>query len=163
MVVQNSYSIDHGEAYAGMTADVQLANYVTGLNTDSVVIPYGKGVVSDGTEQGMILPVPASTAALFRGVVKRELNRVTPDGATFGVPVERDGSIQTTGAIWVLAAEDGIAKDDPVFLRVGATNPGDFANDVGTGATLSVAIPGAKFLTGGDEGELVKISLVVGG
>ncbi|MGB5803635.1 MAG: hypothetical protein WBH21_06430, partial [Vibrio anguillarum] len=58
---------------------------------------------------------------------------------------------------------DTVAKDAPVYLRVGATGAGDFSGIVGTGATLGVLIAGAKFLTAGDAGDLVKISLGLGG
>lgn len=162
MVVQTSYSIDHGEAYAGMVADQQVRNTTTGLNTDTVTIPYGKGVVRDG-ERGILLPTATDVAADFKGVVMRELNRAYGDGDTFGAPVDRDATVLTAGVIWVTAASDSIAVGEPAFLRVGATNPGDFANAAGSAATLSVAIPNAKFLTAGDTGDLVKVSFVVGG
>lgn len=161
MTVQTSYSIDHGRAYAGMTDDQQVANFTSALNTGSATIPYGKGVVTSGN--GADLPGGSSTAAEFMGVNRRVLDRAYQDGDTFGAPVDRDMTLQTMGTIWVVAAEDGIAKDDPAFLRVGSTNTGDWANDAGTGVTASVAIPNAKFLTAGDEGELVLLSLTVGG
>lgn len=162
MPVQTSHTLDHGVAYAGMVADLQLRNTVSKVNDGSATIPYGKGVVSSG-EYGADLPVPASTAAEFIGVAQRELNRAYADGETFGAPTERDFSVVTQGVIWVVAASDSVVKDEPVYLRVGATNTGDFANAAGSSATLSVAIPGAKFLTGGDTGDLVKISLGIGG
>lgn len=162
MSVQTSYTINHAEAYAGMVADQQLRNTTTGLNTDSATIPYGKGVVRDG-ERGINLPGSSDTAADFKGVVVRELNRDYADGDTFGAPVDRDATVLTAGVIWVTAASDSIAVGEAAYLRVGATNPGDFANAAGTGATLSVAIPNARFLTAGDTGDLVKVSFVIGG
>lgn len=163
MPVQTTYSTEHGAAYAGMIADMQLKNAVSKLNAEaSTTIAYGKGVVRSG-EDGAILPIPASVAADFVGVAIRELNRAYEDGDTFGAPVDRDFSALTSGVIWVTAASDGIVAGEAAYLRVGATNPGDFANAVGASGTLSVAIPGAKFLTGGDTGDLVKISLNIGG
>lgn len=163
MPVQTTYATEHARAYAGQIADMQLANIVSKLNAEaSATIPYGKGVVRSG-EGGAILPVAGSVAADFVGVAVRELNRAYADGDTFGAPVDMDLSVMTAGAIWVRAAEDGIAAGQPAFLRVGATNTGDFANDAGAAGTLSVAIPNAKFLSAGDEGDLVLLSLVIGG
>ena len=163
MPVQTTYATEHASAYAGQIADMQLANVVSKLNAEaSDTIPYGKGVVRSG-EGGAILPTSGSVAADIIGVAVREMNRAYEDGDTFGAPVDRDLSVMTAGAIWVKAAEDGIVAGQPAFLRVGATNTGDFANDVGSAGTLSVAISGAKFLTGGNTGELVLLSLAIGG
>ena len=161
MPVQNSYGVYHDQAYAGMVADGQLGNAISKLNGDTVTIPYGKGVVSDG-ENSSKLPVSGSVVAEFNGVAIRELNRAYADGDTFGAPKDMDMSVLTQGVIWVTALVT-VVKDEPVFLRVGATDPGDFSNIASSGATLGVAIDGAKFLTGGGAGDLVKISLGMGG
>ena len=161
MSVQTTYGIEHGAAYAGMVADLQLCNTVSKVNKGASTIAYGLGLVTDG-ETGAKVPVPASTAAQFVGVAQYELNRAQADGADAGIPVDRDGSIVTHGVVWVEVL-DTVAKDAPVYLRVGATSPGKFSGIVGTGATLGVLIAGAKFLTGGDAGDLVKISLGIGG
>ncbi len=160
MAVLGGNAIDHGVAYAGMVADRQLCNAVSKLNKGTVGIAYGKGVVTDG-EDGAKLPVPASTAAQFNGVVKYELNRVRTATET-GATAKYDMTVITEGVVWVTVL-DTVAKDAPVYLRVGATGTGDFSGVVGTGATLGVLLPNAKFLTGGDAGELVKISLGLGG
>lgn len=160
MAVQGGYTINHNAAMAGMVADGQLLNTVSKLNKSaSVYIPWGSGVVTDG-ENGAKLPVPGSTAAQFNGVVKYELNRAHADGTSGAIP-QYDMTVVTEGVIWVYVL-DTVAKDAPVYLRVGATDPGKFSGIVGTGATLGV-LAGAKFLTGGDAGDLVKISLGLGG
>lgn len=162
MTVQASYSTTHAAAYAGMIADQQLLNTVSKVNTEvSATIEYGKGVVRDG-ENGAKLPTSGSVTADFVGVVMRELNRAYADGATFGAPVDTDLTAVTSGGIWVKSASDGVVPGEAAFLRVGATNTGDFANAAGSSGTLSVAITG-KFLTAGDTGDLVKLSLVIGG
>lgn len=160
MPVIGGNSIDHGFAYAGQVADLQLCNAVSKLNKTGASIAYGKGVVTDD-EQSAKLPVPASTAAQFNGVVKYELNRARQDGES-GAPDGYDMTVVTEGVIWVTVL-DTVAKDAPVYLRVGATGAGDFSGIVGTGATLGVLLPNTKFLTGGDAGDLVKISLGLGG
>lgn len=160
MPVLGGNAIEHGQAYAGMVTSLQLTNAVSKLNTGAASIAYGKGVVSDG-EQGAVLPTATSTAGEFVGIVKYELNRARQDGET-GAPVDRDMTVVTAGEVWVKVL-DTVAKDDPVYLRVGATDTGDFSGIVGADATLGVLIPGAKFTSGGDAGDLVKVSLVIGG
>lgn len=164
MSVQGGNAIYHGFAYAGMLADTQLYNAVSKLNKGAVgtSIAFGKGVVTD-SDYGAKLPTGTSTAPEFNGVVRYELNRAHSDtdtngGATGGY----DMTVVTHGVIWVTVL-DTVAKDDPVYLRVGTTNTGDFSGIVGTGATLGVLLPGVKFLMDGVAGSLVKISLGLGG
>ena len=161
MSVQTSYSTTHNEAYAGMVADQQLLNTVSKVNTDTVNIPYGKAVVRDG-EAGGKLPTSGSVAADFVGVAMYELNRAYADGDTFGAVTDNDMTVVTSGVVWVKSASDNVTVGQAAFYRVGATNTGDFANAAGSAGTASVAVSG-KFLTAGDTGDLVKLSLVVGG
>lgn len=160
MPVIGGNSIDHGFAYAGQVADLQLCNAVSKLNKTGASIAYGKGVVTDD-EQSAKLPEAGSTAAQFNGVVKYELNRARQDGES-GAPDGYDMTVVTEGVIWVTVL-DTVAKDADVYLRVGSTGTGDFSGIAGTGATAGVQLPNAKFLTGGDAGDLVKISLGLGG
>jgi hypothetical protein len=160
MAVIGGNAIEHGKAYAGMVSSLQLTNAVSKLNKGTVGIDYGKGLVTDG-EDGAKLPDSGSTAAQFIGVNKYELNRARTSGEV-GAPAKYDMTVVTTGEIWVKVL-DTVAKDAPVYLRVGATGTGDFSGIVGTGATLGVLIPDAKFTSGGGAGALVKISLNIGG
>lgn len=161
MSVQGGNAIDHGFAYAGMVADSQLLNSVSKLNKGTVNIEFGKGVVTDG-EDGGKLPTSGSTAKQFIGVIKHELNRSHLDSALTGAPPDFDFTTVTHGVIYVIVL-DTVVKDDDVFLRVGTTDPGDFSGIVGTGVTLGVEITNAKFITGGNAGDLVQISLGLGG
>ena len=162
MPVIGGNSIDHGVAYAGMVADGQLLNAVSRLNTSSASIAFGKGVVTDTVnEGGAILPTSTSTALQFNGIVKRELNRAH-EGSDTGAIVDYDMTVITEGVVWVTVL-DTVAKDSPVYLRVGATDPGDFSGVIGTGVTLGVLISNAKFLSAGAAGDLVKVSLGLGG
>jgi hypothetical protein len=160
MAVVGGNAINHGAAYAGMVADLQLANTVSKLNKGAVGIAYGKGLVTDG-DDGAKLPLSGSTAAQFVGINKYELNRART-ATEVGAPAKLDMTLVTAGVVSVTVL-DTVTKDAPVYLRVGATGNGDFSGIVGTGATLGVLIPNAKFLTGGTAGQLVKVSLVVGG
>lgn len=156
-----SYSLNHGKAFQGMVADGELANIISKLNTDTVTIGYGKAVVRDG-DNAAKLPVAGSGAGNFVGVAVRELNRSYLDSATFGAVVAKDFSVLTAGVIWVTALE-AVVSGDPAFFRVGSTGTGDFSKSAGAAETLSVAIPGAKFVSSGAAGTLVKLSIVVGG
>lgn len=160
-IVQASYDLNHGAAWAGMVADDQLANIISKLNTDTATIPYGKGVVADGVD-GAKLPATGATAVNFVGVAVRELNRAYGAGDAFGAVVKKDFSVMTVGVIWVKVLEAVVARD-PAFLRIGSTGPGDFCKTAGSAATESIAIPGAKFLTSASAGGLAKVSFVVGG
>lgn len=160
-ITATSYGLNHDAAFTGMVADGQVANIVSKINDDTVTVAYGKGVVRNG-EKGFVAATATSAAADFVGVLVRELNRSYADGATFGAPVDRPASVLTAGVIWVTTAT-AVAVGDDAYLRVGATQTGDFANAAGTDATLSVAITGAKFLTAAASGGLAKLSLVVGG
>lgn len=161
MAVQTSYNLDHGQAYEGMVADQQLLNTISKLNKGASNIPFGLAIVTDG-EDGGKLPVGGDTAAQFNGVAMRELNRAIEDGDTLGAVAGNDFTVITEGVVWVTAL-DTVAKDAPVYMRIGATSIGGFSGIVGTGVTLGVLLPNVKFLTGGDAGDLVKISLGLGG
>ena len=161
MSVQTTYALDHSEAYAGMKADQQVHNAVSKVNKGVANILFGKAIVTDG-ENGGKLPTAASIAAEFNGVAMRELNRAIEDGDSLGAVPDRDFTVFTHGAIWVTVL-DTVVKDAPVYMRVGATGLGDFSGVVGAGVTLGVLLPNVKFLTGGDAGDLVKISIGVGG
>lgn len=161
MVVQTTYSTEHAVAYAGSPLSLLGITTFSRQNKGASVIPYGKGVVTDG-ENGAKLPDGASVAAEFNGVAMYELNRAQQDADVAGAVPNQHYSVISHGVVWVLAAAT-VVKDEPVFLRVGATQLGDFSNAVGAGVTASVAIVGAKFLTGGDAGDLVQISLGLGG
>jgi hypothetical protein len=162
MTVQTSYSIDHGQAYAGQLADQQLCNTVSKLNASGATIVYGKAVATDTDAGKARLVATGDTALDFNGIVMRELNRAYADGDTFGAPDSKDMTVVSEGVVWVVAAET-VAVDEQAYFRVGATSQGDFSNAAGTGVTESILIPGAKFVTAGAQGALVKISLGLGG
>ena len=165
MAVQTTYATSHNAAYAGMLADEQLFNTVSKLNkSTTVTIPYGYGVVTDG-DDGAKLPVAASTAAKFVGIVQRELNRAYTSGQTFGAVPQYDFSVITEGVVWVTAFA-AVSKDDPVYVIVGdgtGTNQGKLTNVIGTGATTAILINNAKWVSSAAAGALAKISLGLGG
>ena len=161
MPVIGGNAIDHGKAYAGMVADGQLKNRVSGLVTGAN-IPFGYAAVRGAAEGEVVAPTAVSTADDFVGVVVYELNRAYQEGEVFGAVVDRDATLMTLGVIWVEAAT-AVAVGDPAFMGVGASVAGKWANAAGTGATAAVAIANSKFLSAGQPGDLVKLSVVVGG
>ena len=160
MSVQTSYGINHGVAYKGMVADLQLNNSISKLNKTLDIIAYGVGVISDD-DNGMQLAAPGATANQFLGVVMYELNRARIAGEDGGVPIERDGTVVSDGVIWVKTL-DPVVKDAPVYLRVGATGQGDFSGVAGAGATEGLLLPSAKFISSAAADELVKIKITIG-
>lgn len=163
MTVQTNYGIDHGVAYAGMVADMQLVNAVSRLNNTAATIPYGKGVVTGSVEGAMALPTAVTTVAQVTGILQYELNRAQADGGVAGAVVNQDASVVTDGVVWAdnLVA---VVQDDPVYLRIGATDTGSWSNVVGAGATLGLLIPGAKWVsTQATVGGLARIKFTVGG
>lgn len=164
MPVQGGNAINHDIAYEGMVADGEVSNGVSKLNKGATNIAYGRGVVSDG-DDGAKLPAAGSTALQFIGVVRRELNRAYTSTDVFGAVSKRDMTVETMAPIWVRPLV-AVTKDDPVYLVIGdgtGANQGRFSNVAGTGPTLAVLIPSAKWVTTTGAGVLGKISLKVGG
>ncbi len=162
MPVLGGNAIDHGKAYAGLVADDQLSNTVSGLVTGSANVAYGSAVFR-GTNAGEVTAgSAASTAEQFVGVLKYELNRAYATGQTFGAVVDMDASVVTVGVIWVQVAE-AVTAGAPAFAGLGATVRGKWAAAEGAAATLAVAIPNAKFLDAAGANGLARVSIVVGG
>ena len=166
MAVQTSYAINHNKAYAGLAVTFEPNALFSKLNKGTTTIPYGKGVVSDG-ENAARLPIITDTDALaFNGVLFRELNRVVAGGENGGAVPDRDATVLSHGVIWVYARAT-VVKDNPVYLITDDTSDpdyaGDFDNVASAGDRTALLIPGAKFMTGGATGDLVQISLGIGG
>lgn len=162
MTVQTTYSIGHAVQFAGMVFTQQPWNGISKLNKGASVIPFGKGLVTDG-ENGAKLPLPGSVAAEFNGVAMYEINRAQADGDVAGGVPNQDMTVVPFGGIWVIA-HTAIAKDEPAHLVVGSNGPGDWANVVGAGNDVAVAIANAKFLTAAAApGDFVLLSMGIGG
>ena len=166
MFNQTTYTINHGKYVAGMVADGQVNNSISKVNTGTDLIEYGRFVARAG-DTGMVPLVAATTAQNILGVVRYELNRAQGlVGNVAGVPVDRDGTVITMGAVAVESITNAVAGA-PVFVVVGndttLTNVGKVANAAGTGANAAIAFPGAIYAENAVAGQLVKITLKVGG
>ena len=162
MAVEGGNAIDHGKAYPGMIADLQLCNTVTGIVEQTDGIPFGYAVVRNTTPGAVVLPGAASTAGDFVGVTRYELNRAYFPGQTFGAVENESASIVTMGVIWVLTV-GGATAGGAVFMGIGTNIAGQFTNAAGTGVNEAVGLPNVKFLDTVTTGQLARISLVVGG
>lgn len=160
MAITNDVMINHAPAFVGQVADIQISNKISKVNTDTVVIPYGYPVVRDG-ENGAKMPTASSVAKDFVGVAMREYQEIGV-GSEFGIAPAHTGSVVTMGVVWVVAGAD-VTAGDAVYFGVGADVLGKFCKVAGSGATLAVAIAGAKFVSTALAGELVKVSLAIGG
>ncbi|WP_341232378.1 hypothetical protein [uncultured Methylophaga sp.] len=165
MAVQGGYAINHQKALAGMVVDAQVNNSVSKLNTTDAVVPFGVAVARDG-EDGFKLLTNSSVIANVVGVLRRELNRVTEQGESYGALPEYDASVLTVGTIYVPVIED-VTAGQPAFVVIGNNTDlptvGHFSNVAGTGATTALALPNAKFISDAAEGGLAALSIVVGG
>lgn len=160
MAITKGVQLVHDSAYAGMVADLQLANRVSKLNATTETIPAGTAVQADTVKDSV---KPVATGGSVVGVVVRELVDVTKEGGVIGINANKTGTVLTDGVIWVKAGI-AVAVGDKVFAGVGATVKGFFTNGAGASGTESVEIPNAKFLDSAtNKGDLVRIKLTIGG
>ncbi len=161
-MIQNSYDINHDALYPGMVQQQQPHNFISKLNKTSSTIPYGRGLVTDGND-GAQLPLGTETDdSTFVGVTFYEMNRAQLPGSVAGQPAGYDMTLCPFGQVAVKTLVS-VAKDDKVFLRVGATDTGDFSNVAGAAATLGVEITNAKFTHSAAAGDIVLVSFGIGG
>lgn len=160
---QAPYSIQHGKAVAGMVADGEVNNSISRLNQSAQTLQYGRFVARAG-DANMAPLLPATTAENILGVLRYELNQAQGQtGNVAGVPPARTGSILTMGAVYVEAVVD-VVGGTPVFVVNGAgADTGKVSNVVGSGGTAAIAFPDAIFAESAKAGDLVKISLKIGG
>lgn len=160
MAITKTVALVHDKAYAGMVADLQLANRVSRFNATSAVIPFGTAVQAD-TDAGSMKPIASGGTAI--GVLVRELVDVTNPGSEQGVNVGKTGTVLTDGVIWVKAYE-AVTVGGNVFAGVGATVKGYFCAAAGLEGKEAVQITGAKYLDAASaKGDLVRIKITIGG
>lgn len=152
MSVQTSYSVYHGEKYAGQV--INLIDSVSRYNGTGAAIPFGYAVVSDGAGKAK-LPTPTDTALTFEGIAMREVNRAYGPNDTFGAVDGQDFTVITAAGKVAVVAGATVDLNDAVYFGVGADVAGKFTNAAGAGVTAAVPIPKAKFLEAGDEDDIV--------
>lgn len=163
MAVVGGNAIDHNALYEGMLADGQLNNKISKLNTLATIIPFGRGIVSDGDAGGRT-PNNSHVVGNFVGIVMYELNRAYQDSESQGARPDYDMTVITQGTVAITPTVD-VDKDDPVYMIIGNTagagvaNAGRFTNVAGSAATAAVLIPDAKWLETVTGGTRSRISL----
>lgn len=157
MPITGGYTLNHGDRYAGMVVDAQINNSVSKLNKSGGTVPWGVFVARDG-DDGFTTVGAGADATDIIGVLRRELNRAQVDGATGGVPEDRDASVLTAGTIYVHTT-GAVNQGDPVHVVPGGADAGKATAT----ATDNVAITGAKFIETTTGAGIAAVSLVIGG
>lgn len=154
MAITKPVNLYHAPAFKGQVADLQLSNRVSKLNKGTETLLAGVAVQADGADAVKAM----STGGVCIGIVVRELENVGPLGIAQG----RTGTVMTMGSIWVEAGE-AVVAGDAAFAGVGADVLGTFTKSAGEAGTEAVAVPGAKFQSDAAKGQLVRLSLNIGG
>lgn len=152
MSVQTSYSVYHGEKYAGQV--VNLIDSVSRYNGTGAAIPFGYAVTSDGEGKAKIAGA-GDTVLNFEGIAMREVNRAYGPSDTFGAVDGQDFTVVTAAGKIAVVAGDTVAQDDAVYFGIGSSVAGKFTNAAGTGVTEALLISKAKFLEAGSADDTV--------
>lgn len=156
MTVQGGYTLNHGIAYAGMLADLEVSNTVSRLNKTGAVINYGRFVTADGFDS---IKLPSASTDVIVGVTRRQLDQATPVNDVFAIQDEQEAGVVTLGSIWVEATE-AFAVGDLVAV---VTTAGDDQGKASVAADATSALVGATVVNYNADKSLVQISLKIGG
>jgi hypothetical protein len=153
MAVQTTYSENMSAARAGMIANTEgVLNTVSRTVEDAAGVAFGI-VVDQGTNDGGIVAVSASTTGPVGFTVRdRSVNPATPNiFAQY-----EDARVMTKGVIWATVTDaGGVAAGDDVWVTLAT---GALSNaDVGTGGGL--LLPGCRWVSSAANGSLAKISV----
>lgn len=122
--VQTTYSENIGKAYAGMIADLRLADVVTGICEDATLgfgLPVSRGVADAGVTKG---------GSQFSGVTVRD---VTLPASQEDLYNEGDEvGVLRHGVIWLTVAE-AVNAGDPVYFN---TSTGAWYKSASAGRSL---------------------------
>jgi len=135
--VQTVYSENIGKAYAGMIADMTLADVVTGLSEEATLgfgLPVSQGTADKGVTLG---------GSAFKGVTVRDVT-LRPSSEDLYLETENVGVLRH-GEIWVTVAE-AVDAGDPVYYD---TTTGAWYKQAGGGR---VQVTGAKWTTSAASG-----------
>lgn len=160
MGITKQVALKHNAYFVGQVADIEVKNTISKVNGTEAVIPFGVAVAYDG-EEGIKAVTTSTTSAQVCGITVREYQNVTLPNEQFGVNPQATATVLTMGAIAVVAGAD-VQAGDAVFVGLGADVAGKFTKVAGSGATLAVALAGAKFRHSAKAGEVVVIALNLG-
>lgn len=153
MAIQDSFQIDHNQAYNGMVVDGQIHNVVSRLNTDAETIAYGTPVWDNATNTG---GTAKSATGLFVGIARREVaNRNYMEGTIAGFEAGRTMSVVNVGVVWIDTQGLPVASGDEVAYDI---TTGKFVATGGSGETLE----GCTWLTAPDLNGFAKLKIQLG-
>ncbi|MBK8199226.1 MAG: hypothetical protein IPK75_12755 [Acidobacteria bacterium] len=146
MPIQTTYSRYHDQAYEGMIADQQSANFFS--KRAAAAIGFGKAVLQGATDDAC--KAVDGSAARFLGVTVRDLST----GADSPDQFKANDAVRIIdqGTIWVVAGENVAAGDRAAYL----TADGSFKKATTADTT---AIDSARFDSTAASGALVKLKL----
>jgi len=158
-MLQTRYGYTSQRNVPGGLADSSPNNEIVSranAETDSTAIHFGMGVVrGDIAGENIKLPVAASTAALFEGVVLTTQMELGVEGEQRN-PGTRMLNVLESGKAWVLIPEGlEVAYGDPVHLIKDGADAGRFTKTSGTNA---IALKG-RFIGKADSGDIAPIHL----
>jgi hypothetical protein len=156
-MIQNNYSYTSQRGVPGGLVDSSPRSVRSRANgeTSSTAIKFGLGVVQGATPGTDVkLPVAASTAAQFEGVVLSDIAEYDLDGAVRNEPTKVLGVLEW-GKVWVRVPEGlTIAYNDSAYLVKTGDDAGKFTNDSEGGLDIK-----AKFISAVDSGDIAQLLL----
>lgn len=161
---QTSYAdlIDGDLLYEGCLATTEAADIRSGFQTDSVIMPFGRGLVKGAGDRDLLLPVDANS--VFMGIAyaiqieKRTGYSLDADGL-MGYPLRYTVSYVRKGIVGVRVTEN-VTPTSPVYLihtPSGGARKGNF-RATATGAILIPATQ-AQFTRSGLAGTVVPLAI----
>jgi hypothetical protein len=145
------------KALAGQLADIGQADIVTRINASRDTIPFGVFVTKGTNEGEATLPGATEqvTGTVGLGVVLRSHTQPRGEGYADDDPMP----VIKRGRVWV-PVEDTVTAESEAFVRFVADageQLGAFRSDAD--GTDAVALPGAKFVSDAEAGELALLDL----
>jgi hypothetical protein len=142
MALQTTYADGITNAYAGALVNTEHKVLISRTIEDTSGIAFGLAVMQ-GTEDKAVV---VSDGTEFLGVTVREMDTEPSDPDVFA---QYDSArIATKGVIWI-ANSGGVAAGDTVEMLA----------DGALGSATATAIPGARWDTTADDGELAQLRL----
>lgn len=162
MPVQTSYSIDFAPAFAGMLADLNDFESLTALLEGAQAIPFGIGLTKGAADQGYRLPAAPTDLIAGIGIHTHARDNIGFSAilpANAGVKPGQIFTVLYRGFLYV-QTEEAVSALSPVFCRfaagAGGVQPGAFRASADT--NTAAPVKGARFLSSGVAGSIVKVS-----
>lgn len=157
MGAQTNYNYGMPYGVAGGIVDISNKDIVTRTNEETGnALKFGMGVVQ-GTDagKGVKIPVTASTAAVFEGIVVNSHSQEMDRDGNVNIAPKQAVGVLTYGKIWArIVAEITPVYGEALYLVTSGENAGYFTN----ASTGNVAVKG-RFIGGSGTGEVAPVEL----